>query len=397
MLQGNVHPDFANVAKTFSRILPRSGPGGAAVCAYHRGQCVVDIWGGTRDEAGSPWQADTVSLSYSTTKGVASTLIHVLVDRGLLDYDDPVSKYWPEFAQQGKGEITIRQLMCHEAGLYHIRSMIDDAQRMLDWDHMADALAASPTAHPPGASHGYHGLTYGWLLGELAQRATGKRFAALLASEIAEPLGLDGLYVGLPEDQLHRRARLVGMSRRLQDDDAYEKLRRRAKRLNGLLRRVGAPIDLARMASALVPPGMNRFDMNDETTVRAAIPAANGMFTARSLARLYAALACGGELDGVRLLSRETVERATQIQNRTMDQVVPVPMQWRLGYHRAFTMGIRLPRAFGHFGFGGSGAWADPDRELSCALVLNSGVGTPFGDARVARIGGAVARAASRR
>jgi CubicO group peptidase (beta-lactamase class C family) len=132
MLSGHVHPDFERVAAVFQRQIPRD-VGGAALCIYHRGQKVVDCWAGTRDAAGRPWQEDTVSISYSTSKGVASTLVHMLVDRGLLDYDAPVCDYWPEFAQGGKGEITLRQLMCHEAGLYNIRSMVDHAKRMLDW------------------------------------------------------------------------------------------------------------------------------------------------------------------------------------------------------------------------------------------------------------------------
>ncbi|MFT5444247.1 MAG: CubicO group peptidase (beta-lactamase class C family), partial [Myxococcota bacterium] len=209
MLEGYIHPDFWRTAQTFEKIMPRKGNGGAALCVYHRGEKVVDIWGGTRDDDGNPWLGDTLALSYSTTKGVASTLIHILADRGLIDYDAPVSLYWPEFAAEGKDLITVRQLMSHEAGLYDIRHLVDDAQRMLDWTYMTDALAAAKPVHEPGTAHGYHGLTYGWLVGELAQRVTGKPFGELLQSEIAAPLGLGGLYVGLPEDQMHRRAKLI--------------------------------------------------------------------------------------------------------------------------------------------------------------------------------------------
>jgi CubicO group peptidase (beta-lactamase class C family) len=393
-LEGTVHPDFWDVARVFARLIPRSGVGGAAVCVYHRGERVVDLWAGTRDEDRNPWEAGTVSLSYSTTKGVASTLVHVLADRGLLDYDEAVAAYWPEFAQAGKDRITVRQLMSHQAGLYDIRGMIDDARGMLDWDHMTAVLARSAPAHEPGAAHAYHGLTYGWLVGELVQRLTGQSFAEALAREIAAPLELDGLYCGLPASEMHRRARLVG--RGLHEGRAFARAKRAAKAINRALQLARIPVDLRHAAAALLPAGMERVDFNSEEVVRASIPAANGMFSARSLGKLYALLANGGELDGVRLLSERTVRKANTIQSWRRDRVVPIPMHWRLGYHRA-PVGRSLPNAFGHAGFGGSGAWADPDRELAVALVLNSGVGTPFGDLRIVRIGTAAVRCADRR
>src|SRR5687767_2975883 len=131
MLSGSLHPDFAAVGVSLARMLPRRGPGGAAVCVYHRGEKVVDIWGGTRDAVGQSWTEDTVSVSFSTTKGVASTLLHLYADRGLVDYDAPVATYWSEFAQNGKQAITVRQLMCHEAGLYAITDVIEHAREML--------------------------------------------------------------------------------------------------------------------------------------------------------------------------------------------------------------------------------------------------------------------------
>jgi CubicO group peptidase (beta-lactamase class C family) len=395
MLNGHVDPDFWGVAGAFGRLVPRSGVGGAAVCVYHRGEKVVDLWAGTRDEAGNPWEADTLSLSYSTTKGVASTLLHILVDRGLVDYDEPVAVHWPEFAQSGKARITVRQLMSHQAGLYDIRGMIDDAHGMLDWDHMTGALARSAPAHEPGAAHAYHGLTYGWLVGELVRRLTGQTFSEALAHEIAAPLELDGLFCGLPPEQMHRRARLVGQGIH-KGGPQLDRAKRIAKAINRGFQLAGISVDLRNAAAALLPAGMERVDFNSEDLVKASIPAANGMFTARSLAKLYALLANGGEFDGVRILSERTVRRANTIQSRRRDRVVPVPMHWRLGYHRA-PVARSLPNAFGHAGFGGSGAWADPDRKLAVALVLNSGVGTPFGDLRIVRVGNAALRCAERR
>jgi CubicO group peptidase (beta-lactamase class C family) len=400
MLEGYIHPDFSDVARVLRRQLPgsrRGGrPGGAAICVYHRGEVVVDCWGGTRDAQGAPWREDTLSLSYSTTKGVTSTLLHVLADRGLVSYEAPVADYWPEFAAAGKERVSVRQVLCHEAGLYRIRDMIDHSGRLLDWKHMADALAQSAPCHEPGRAHGYHGWTYGWLVGELIERVTGRRFSELLESELARPLGLDGLFVGLPTDQMRRRAQLIQTRFRssLQTRDAVPAGGRALSRVLGM---AGVPIDLTHTHAALVPPGIEAIDFGSEAWCAASIPAANGIFTARSLARLYAMLAGGGEIDGVRLLSQETIDRATRVQNRGVGRVVPYPLQWRLGYHRVNTLGARVPRGFGHSGFGGSGAWADPERHLALGMVLNSGTGTPFGDLRIVRISTTAIRCADRR
>jgi len=401
MLHGNVHPDFAKVAHTLRRILPKRGPGGAAVCVYHRGEKVVDVWGGTRDAHGTPWAADTLSISFSTTKGVASTLLHLYADRGLIDYDTAVAEYWPEFAQQGKEGITVRQVMCHEAGLYGISDMLEHGSEMLDWDVVCARIAAATPRHAPGTSHGYHALTYGWLVGEIVRRVAGnKPFAELIESELARPLGLEGLYCGVPADQQHRCATLMarGLDGDLEDRRrTTQKILERSEHWQRRLSRLGLRYDPSESIAALMAPGMEDLDFNSEAFRAASIPAANGMFTARSLARLYACLAQGGELDGHRLMSYDTLRQAAEEQNRGAGRVIPISMRWRLGYHRVFAVGARVPGGFGHFGFGGSGGWADPQRNLSVALTVNSGVGTPFGDSRIARIGGSAARCADRR
>ena len=391
-LHGTVHPDFWPVARRLAKQL-RRGPGGAAVCVYHRGEKVVDIWGGARNAAGDPWQEDTLAVSFSTTKGVTSTALHVLADRGLLDYDDPVAKHWPEFAQAGKDRITIRHLLSHRAGLYDIRHLIDDAGRMRDWEHMTDALARATPSLEPGTASAYHGITFGWLVGEVVQRLTGKRFADVVREELAEPLGLDGLYVGAPPEAAARSAEL------LVPDAGRQRMAALGARLDRTQRVVGRFVryDLRRIADALLVPGFTDFGWDHPETLAASIPAANGLFTARSLAKLYATLAAGGAFNGTRLLSARTLERATEVQTRGIDLVVPFPMHWRLGYHRAATTAGTPPRAFGHYGFGGSGAWGDPDQQLAMAMVLNSGIGTPFGDLRTAQIGGTVLRCARRR
>jgi CubicO group peptidase (beta-lactamase class C family) len=392
-LHGSVHPDFLPVARALARQL-RGGRGGAAVCVYHRGEKVVDIWGGSKDGDGTPWAADTMSVSFSTTKGVTATALHILVDRGLLDYDDPVVKYWPEFGREGKEHVTIRHLLCHQAGLYRIRDMIDDAARMRDWSYMTDALARSAPAIPPGTASAYHGLTYGWLVGEVIQRVSGRPFAEVIQREIAQPLELDGLYVGTPSEPATRAAALLVADRGRRRMAGLEVRIRRAQRVFSALR---IPVDLRRIGEALMPVNIEAFEWAAAETLAVPIPAANGLFTARSLAKLYATLAGGGAFNGVRLLSEATLARATEVQTRRVDLVVPFPMHWRLGYHRVATTNGTPPRAFGHYGFGGSGAWADPDRQLAVAMVLNSGIGTPFGDLRTFRISGRVLRCAKRR
>ncbi len=405
-IDGFVHPDFAPVAEALRGQLS-SHAGGAAVCVYHRGECVADLWGGTRDEQGNPWRQDTLSPSFSTTKGVASTLIHIMVDRGLLDYDQRVSHYWPEFAQSGKRDITVRHVLSHQSGLYHIRQMIDHAGRMLDWDYMVNAIEQTPPIHKPGTRTGYHGLTYGFLVGEILQRITGCAFSDLVRDELATPLALDGMYIGAPEDALERAAQLLWPPNRefLERPEVAATLSAMStaarfgwnavRPLAGL---VGIDFDVDSIFDALAPRGIRTFDFGATETLRVAIPAGNGLFTARSLARMYAALAGGGEIDGVRLLSRATLDCASEPQLEAAGRaVLPFDMRWRLGYHGIFTTRGIPRRAFGHFGFGGSGAWADPQRDLAVAMIVNCGMGTPFGDTRVARLSGTALAAANRR
>ncbi len=392
MLDGNIHPDYADVAASLIRQLPRDQAAGAAVCVYHEGRSVVDIWGGIKDAAGNPWVADTTAPSFSTTKGVLSTLVHVLVDRGLADYDDPIALHWPEFAAGGKGDITIRQALCHEAGLYRIVEMIERPEEMLDWAHMKRLIAEAEPAHEPGAAHGYHALTYGWLVGGLIEEIAGKSLQAVLQEELVDPLQLDGMFIGMPHNELYRRAELVnGMSHPRPARDGWQETA--MDWVDSALGQLG--VELAEFDAAL-NPFTESFDWNSEAAVQAVIPAANGQFTARSLARMYAMLAGGGELDGVRVLSEDRVREIMQVQSRSRDRVLFIPMHWRMGYHRVFTLGVSAPAAFGHYGYGGSGAFCDPERRLAAALVLNFGTGTPMGGSVMPRIARATIRAVDR-
>jgi CubicO group peptidase (beta-lactamase class C family) len=391
-LRGFVHPDFARVAVALEKAT--KGRGGGAVCVYHRGKPVVDLWAGTRDDSGAPWEEDTVSLSFSVTKGVTATALHILVDRGLIDYEDRVAKHWPEFAQAGKEEITVRQLLCHQAGLYPLRKYIDSAERTLDWDYMVDVLAAAEPEHPPGERHGYHAWTFGWLVGELVQRVSGKPLGEFLTSEIAEPLGLDDLHVGAAE-HVHTRAASTLRPRR---QIHLAGLRPTGKRIEAALRALRVPFSLEAFARAHIPHGIEDFDFDAAHVLSASLPAVNGLFTARSLARLYAALGNGGELDGVRLLSAETLARATEVQSTDRDYVLfGTRMNWRLGYHQAFTLRGGLASSFGHLGANGACAWTDPSEALAVGFVRNHGMRERFPYLHTARISDVALRCARAR
>lgn len=389
-IEGTVHPAFGAVSEALLRIVSKR-PGGGAVCVYHRGEPVVDVWAGTTGPDLAPWRRDTLSVSFSTGKGVIATAAHILADRGLVDYDAPVSAYWPEFAAAGKARITVRQLLSHEAALHRIRGVVPDAFSFARWDDMCSTLAAQPPAWEPGTRNGYHGLTFGWLVGRLLERVSDKPLMELLHSELVAPLGLDGVHFGVPPQERHRLARLVtgrhaeGLGAR-GESPAVLAVLQRAERFE----RVRPTID------AFYAPRWNEL-LDSDALQAAPMPAFNGAFTARSLARVYAALAEGGSLDGVRLMSPETVRAASTVQNTRPDAVVFFRMRWRLGYHLVGTMRGLVPSAFGHFGYGGSGAWADPVSRVAVAFTTNTLAGTPFGDTRFLRLGAAALACAQRR
>ncbi len=392
-MEGTLRAGFEDVARVFRRQLRRT-TGGAALAVYYQGELVVDLWGGSRAE-GQPWQRDTLAMCFSTTKGVVSTAVHLLADRGQIDYDAPVATYWPRFAQHGKERVTVRHVLTHSAGLHRMRTLVDSARRMLDWEYMTGALERAEPAYEPGTKHGYHGLTYGWLAGELIRRVSGRPVAQFIGDEIAAPLGLDGLYVGCPPEHRERVAPLAPMAapvgRRLGLEPGAV-MRGPIGQIPALLR---LPVSPRRFVNTLLPRGIEDVLWGPEV-MDAEVPAANGFVTARSLATMYAMLAGGGEVGGVRLLSQATVRKAGVVQSRGPDLVLVLPMGWRLGYHSAFTTRGAVPGAFGHFGFGGSGGWADPRHNLAVAMVCNRGSGTPIGDARLAALGTAAVRAVHR-
>lgn len=391
-VEGFVHPDFEGVADSFAGQLGRTS-GGASVCVYHRGEVVVDLYGGVRD-GDTPWDADTLAMCFSTTKGVASTAVHICAERGLIDYDAPVCEYWPEFAQNGKDRILVRHLMSHSAGLHGLRRIIDHADTMLDWDAMVEALAAAKAAYEPGTKAGYHALTYGWLVGELVRRVSGKALDVFVAEDLCRPLGIDGIYLGCPPEQRHRIAPLRPVGLPAAADPMMGRLGKKiGKPFGQALSLLHSPVNPRRMINAFSPRGIEDVLWGSEV-LDAVIPAANGFLSARGLARMYAMIAGGGELDGVRLLSPQRVRQMGTAQNRKIDQLLVMPMCWRLGYHVIATSRGVNHEAMGHFGFGGSGGWADPKRDIAIAMVCNRGTGSPIGDLRLLQLGNSAMEAA---
>ena len=386
MLSGYVHPKFAPVAEELRRALSygKSGAGGGAVAIYHRGELVADIWGGKRNLEGAEWESETVALSFSTTKGVIATVVHRLVDQGLIDVHSPVADYWPEFGTPDKSEIKVRHLLDHSAGTHSLRGVVDDAFELLDWQKTTEGLATASPAWNPGSRHGYHGITFGFLVGEVIKRVTGLTLDEAVQREVVEPLGLDSMGIGWPETRRSERAELI--IRRSPTERFESRL--------GILGRVSV---LRPMLDAMVVPRFAELIESDDV-YSSEMPALNGCFTARSLAGMYSVLADGGLGPNGQYLSAETLKNATTIQELRLrpDAVVGFPMRWRLGYHMAATRRGILPGGFGHFGFGGSGAWADPLRELSLAFTCNRVAGTPFADTRMLRIGAAAVRCASK-
>jgi CubicO group peptidase (beta-lactamase class C family) len=380
MVQGRAERRFQPLVERFASIFRRPSHGGGALAVYWRGDPVVDVWTGYADARGQrPWERDTVAMSFSTTKGVVATVVHRLVDRGELAYDEPLATYWPAFATLDKRDVTLRQLLSHQAGLHRIRGLAT-AEELLDHRTIAELVAAQPPRRPRSGGTGYHGLTFGWLVAGLVHQVTGLGLREAVQREIAEPLELDGCWIGAPVEQRGRVAEL------------FPPLPKAVP-----MERIAARMEHNRrtryLAEALLIDGWERlvFQDPDHRILDTEMPAANGVFTARALARMYAALATDGSIDGVQVLSPATLKEAGRVQDRGRDYVLGLPMRWRLGYHQAFTAGRPAWKAFGHFGYGGSGAWADPETGLSLAFVTNrlGNVTTPVGDVRLPRLSSA--------
>jgi CubicO group peptidase (beta-lactamase class C family) len=368
IVEGHCDARFAPLRDIFEKSFASDEELGAAICFYLDGQKVVDLWGGHRDVAKTqPWTHDTLVNVYSTTKGMTALCAHQLVERGLIDLDAPVAKYWPAFAQKDKGAIPVRWLLSHQAGLPAIRKLLaqDD---LYDWNTMTAALAEQEPWWEPGTRHGYHALTFGHLVGEVIRRTSGKSVGTFFRENVAGPLGAD-FHIGLAAEHDARTSELFGSLALPSPDQGGPVI---PGPLGQFMRDMTDPSTMAG-AAFNNPPGRND-RVNTRAWRAAELPAVNGHGTAESLARIYGALARGGERGGVRLLEPASIERARTEQVFGPDAVLGgLPMRFGLGFmlRQDFMPISPNASAFGHPGAGGSIGMADPDAKVGFGYTMN--------------------------
>lgn len=369
-VQGDCAPAFRAVRDEFERNFAERGDVGASVCVTLDGEPVVDLWGGLADPAARrPWQRDTIGLVFSSTKGAAALCAHMLIDRGLLDLDAPVASYWPEFAQAGKAEITVRQVLNHQAGLPAVRTPLRPGG-LYDWDYIVQTLAAEEPLWPPGTRQGYHAATFGHLVGELVRRTTGRGLDRFFRDEVAEPLGLD-FHIGLPEEHEDRVAPTT------RPDPTP-----RGEPVSAFIAAMKDPQSIQALAwlNTGRPRGAREYD--SPTAHRAVLPSQGGITNARGLAAMYAPLALGGEHNGVRIVGPNAVRRMGVVSSALgVDAVLLIGLRFALGFwkssdNRGGPPGARdsvilSEEGFGHPGMGGSIGFADPGARLSFGYTMN--------------------------
>ncbi len=358
-IEGSCDPKFARVRDAFAANFDAGKEVGAAVAVVIDGKPVIDLWGGHADARRSrPWTRDTLVNVYSTTKGLAAMCAHRLADRGELDFDAPVVRYWPEFAQAGKDRIPVRSLLNHKAGLPAIRRPLP-LEAIYQWDTMCAALAAQEPWWEPGTKHGYHAITYGWLVGEVVRRITGKSLGTYFRDEIAGPLGADA-HIGLDAENEGRTAEMVPAPPPRPGIDPLAEMFK-------------DPESMQYKAIMNPAPVLDPRVVNSRAWRGAEIPAANGHANARALARLYGALARGGEVDGYRVLSQAALAGCYAEQSNGTDAIMLRPSRFALGFMLS-TDDLPLgpnPHSFGHGGAGGSLAFADPDARVGFGYAMN--------------------------
>jgi CubicO group peptidase (beta-lactamase class C family) len=358
-IEGVCAPGFERVLAAFAENFATRREVGASVCVTHRGETVVDLWGGlSAAKTATPWTRDTVSIVFSCTKGAAALCAHILVERGALKLHDDVAGLWPAFAAGGKGGTTLANMLAHTSPVPHLRAPIRDGG-MADWEYMVERLAAEEAFWAPGTRQGYHGLTYAWTVGNMVRLAAGEPLGSFFRTNIAEKLGLD-FHIGLPESEEHRVAPMIS------SDPAEVDFQ--SKFFQSV---IGQPGSLPQ----LFLTNNGGADFNGRQIHAAEIASANGISNARGLAGLYAPLANGGG----GLLTPETIARISRCSAATHeDATLMQPMRFGLGYmlstdNRAAGGDSLLlgETGFGHVGMGGSIGFADPSAELSFGYTMN--------------------------
>lgn len=358
-IHGHCDQRFSSVKEAFAKNFESGKEVGASFAATIDGKFVVDIWGGYADEAQTrPWERDTIVCVFSTTKVMTSICALMLIDRGLLDPDAPVAKYWPEFAQAGKEAVLVRHILSHTAGLPAL-DMPVPMETIYDWDQVVSLLAAQKPWWEPGKDWGYHAKTWGFLVGEVVRRITGKTLGTFFREEVAKPLGAD-FHIGLPEEHEPRVGEMIPPPELKPDDPGY------------------IPPD-SMLYRAMNFPIFSALDARDRAFRAAEMPASNGHGNARSVARVSAAVACEGELDGVYLFGLPTIEKALEEQYYGTPQSWPSPIRFGLGFgltSKEMPIGPN-PRILYWGGYGGSVVVMDLDAGLSYSYVMNRMGGTP--------------------
>jgi len=371
---GTVQPGFEAVRDAFADAQSRD-EGGAQLCVYRHGKVVVDIWAGTDKLKNRPYTADTITILMSCTKAVAAISLHMLAERGLINYDAPVARYWPEFAANDKDAITVRDLLTHRAGLMGFDPEAGiTARALFDWNRCTTALAGMRPWWKPGTAYAYHALTFGYLIGELVRRVSGQTVGQFVAREIAGPLKLD-LWIGLPPEQEHRVAPHIPAPQLTEEQG------------RALFSSLGIDLNDRAVRGALgiiaiMGEGLNVLNTPEAHAVE--LPFGNGLANARALAKMYAA--CIGEIDGIRLLTPATVDRVRSSQDEGL--TAPAPLLPLAGPNpQRFGLGFELPRpigpmlgdgCFGHGGAGGRMGFAHPESGTAVAYVCNNMVWDGF-------------------
>ena len=373
-IHGICKPGYERIRDAFAQNFEQHGEIGGALSLVVDGETAVDIWGGSADAAGTrPWEQDTIVNVFSTTKGIVTVCALRLAEEGKLDLDAPVATYWPEFAQAGKEKITVRQLMNHRAGLPAVKDILP-LEHSHVWEPLVNALAAQESWWEPDTAHGYHAVTFGSLVGEVIRRVSGKSVGAFWREEVAEPFGID-FQIGFGPEQDGRVAEMIPADLATADPES------------SFVKALMNPMSVNFKAFMVTPLMMvNPTYMNTREWRAAEIPAANGHTTARALARLYGALATGGELEGSHILRPETIEMARQEQSYGEDVVLMMPTRFGTGFMLDTPEYQVTPTGalFGHPGLGGSFGFADPDARIGMGYVMNRMLlpGAEFVDAR---------------
>ena len=359
-IQGSCDPRFAGVRAAFAENFEKRNEYGAAVAVVIDGKPVVDLWGGHADKARTqPWTRDTIVNVFSTTKGLTAICAHRLADQGKLDFDAPVARYWPEFAAKGKDKIPVRWLLSHRAGLPAPHQQLKDTDAY-DWNVMTSTLAADEPWWEPGTKHGYHAITFGWLVGEVIRRITGKSVGSYFRDEIARPLGID-CHIGLAASEDSRCGQMIASPPPPPDQvNIFEYAEKN-------------PESVTARTFMNPPTAMKLGAVNSREWRGAEIPAANGHTTGRALARLYGALARGGEVDGVRVMGAAQIARCHSEESSGRDEVLMVPTRFSTGFMLTQPHDKWGPNAhpFGHPGAGGSLGYADPDAKIGFGYTMN--------------------------